>query len=97
MQKDATKNRDSEDAAEGQLNAGRILDRSRSSNDSRQDFSEHLFGSSRGASSPHVAPLGILGKKQTSMGRIIASRCPALKASALLASLTDISYLETFP
>ena len=37
-----------DDAGEGQLNAGRIMERSRSSLTSSQDFSEHLFGSSTG-------------------------------------------------
>ena len=48
LQRYASKGVGSEGAAEGQLNAGRILDRSRSSNDSTRDFSEQLFGSSRG-------------------------------------------------
>ena len=77
VQRDAAKGVGSEEVAEGQLNAGRILDRSRSSNDSTQDFSEHLFGSSRGV----VALLDCMwqhlvspGKKQSPMRRPSASQ-----------------------
>ena len=44
-----------EEAGEGQLNAGRIMERSRSSLTSSQDFSEHLFGSSTGPAAQALA------------------------------------------
>lgn len=54
MQGDPKTSAEPEEAAEGQLNAGRIMERSRSSNSSSQDFSEHLFGSSIGMAAKPV-------------------------------------------
>ena len=54
MQGDPKTSVEPEEGAEGQLNAGRIMERSRSSISSSQDFSEHLFGSSIGMAAKPV-------------------------------------------